>query len=141
MNSITVFCGARAGSTTIFLDQATALGKKLAKEDIQLIYGGADIGMMGAIADGALSENGKVIGVLPDFLQTREVGHQNLTELIIVKSMHERKTKMNELCDGVIALPGGFGTIEELLKCSLGFNLASRINQLECSILKATLIL
>lgn len=116
MKKITVFCGARSGADINFIEQATALGRTLAKQDIELIYGGADLGLMGAVANGALSENGKVIGVLPDFLQTREIAHKNLSELIIVKSMHERKTKMNELCDGIIALPGGFGTIEELFE-------------------------
>jgi uncharacterized protein (TIGR00730 family) len=116
MKRITVFCGARPGTKNVFIEQATTLGKSLAKQDIELVYGGADLGLMGALANGALSEKGKVIGILPDFLQTREIAHQNLTELIVVKSMHERKTKMNELCDGIIALPGGFGTIEELFE-------------------------
>jgi|TARA_B110000908_G_C10066658_1_gene363156 uncharacterized protein (TIGR00730 family) len=116
MKRITVFCGARTGTENVYIEQATALGKTLSKQNIELIYGGADLGLMGAVANGALSENGKVIGVIPEFLQTREIGHQNLTELIIVKSMHERKTKMNDLCDGIIALPGGFGTIEELFE-------------------------
>ena len=116
MKRITVFCGASSGTDNIFIEQATVLGQTLAKQNIELVYGGADLGMMGAVANGALNEKGVVIGVLPDFLQTREIAHQNLTELIIVKSMHERKTKMNELSDGVIALPGGFGTIEELFE-------------------------
>lgn len=116
INRITVFCGARTGAESVFVEQATALGRALAKEDIELVYGGADLGLMGAVANGALAEKGKVIGILPGFLQTREIAHQNLTELIVVKSMHERKTKMNDLCDGIIALPGGFGTIEELFE-------------------------
>ena len=116
MKSITVFCGARTGSDSMYVDAATQLGQSLAKQNIQLVYGGADLGLMGAVANGALEQNGKVIGVLPDFLKTREIAHKNLTELIIVKSMHERKTRMNELCDGIIALPGGFGTIEELFE-------------------------
>lgn len=116
MNSITVFCGAREGNDQGFGEQAKALGKAMATHGITLIYGGADLGLMGAVANGALDANGKVIGVLPDFLQTREIAHQNLTELIIVNSMHERKMKMNELSDGIIALPGGFGTLEELFE-------------------------
>lgn len=116
MKSITVFCGARSGTKNVFVEQATALGKAMAQQGIDLVYGGAELGLMGAVADGALSENGKVTGVLPEFLLTREIAHQKITELIVVKSMHERKTKMNELCDGVIALPGGFGTIEELFE-------------------------
>lgn len=116
MKSITVFCGARSGNNPQFAQQASALGKALAEQKITVVYGGADLGLMGAIANGALDANGKVIGVLPDFLQTREIAHQNLTELIVVQSMHERKMKMNELSDGIIALPGGFGTLEELFE-------------------------
>ena len=116
MKKITVFCGAREGTGNAYMEQARILGKTLAKQNIELVYGGADLGLMGAVANGALSENGKVIGIIPEFLQTREIGHQGLTELIVVKSMHERKTKMNELADGLIALPGGFGTIEELFE-------------------------
>lgn len=91
-------------------------GQTLAKRNIELIYGGANVGLMGAVADGALSEGGKVIGVLPQFLKSKEIAHENLTNLILVDSMHERKSKMNELCDGVIALPGGYGTLEELFE-------------------------
>jgi uncharacterized protein (TIGR00730 family) len=80
------------------------------------VYGGAKIGLMGAVADGALSEGGKVIGVLPNFLRSKEIAHEGLTELILVESMHERKLEMHELSDGVIALPGGFGTLEELFE-------------------------
>lgn len=116
LNSITVFCGARSGADDKFVEQASALGAALASREIQLVYGGADLGLMGAVANGALQQGGKVTGVLPNFLQTREIAHQGLTELIIVKSMHERKTKMNDLCDGIIALPGGFGTLEELFE-------------------------
>ena len=116
MKRITVFCGSRPGNDNGFLEAATALGKALAKRNITLVYGGADLGLMGAVANGTLGANGRVIGVLPDFLQTREIAHQGLTELIIVQSMHERKMKMNELSDGIIALPGGFGTLEELFE-------------------------
>jgi uncharacterized protein (TIGR00730 family) len=80
------------------------------------VYGGANVGLMGAVADGVLSKGGKVIGVLPKFLKTKEIAHENLTELILVDTMHERKTTMHELCDGVIALPGGFGTLEEFFE-------------------------
>ena len=116
MKSITVFCGSSSGTNSNFIESATLLGKKMAEQNITLVYGGADLGLMGAVANGALDANGKVIGVLPAFLKTREIAHQNLSELIIVKSMHERKMKMNDLSDGVIALPGGFGTIEELFE-------------------------
>ncbi|CAD7800544.1 LOG family protein YvdD [Chryseobacterium aquaeductus] len=116
MKSITVFCGSSFGSDEKYKEQATLLGQTLTQQNIQLIYGGANVGLMGAVADGVLSKGGKVIGVLPHFLQSKEIAHKNLTELILVESMHERKTKMNDLCDGVIALPGGFGTLEELFE-------------------------
>lgn len=116
MKRITVFCGSSFGTEEIYKEQAELLGKTLAKQNIALVYGGANVGLMGAVADGALSENGTVIGVLPNFLRSKEIAHLGLTELILVESMHERKTKMNDLCDGVIALPGGFGTLEELFE-------------------------
>lgn len=116
MKRITVFCGSSFGTDSIYKDQAIALGNALAKNGIELVYGGANVGLMGAVADGVLSEGGKVIGVLPHFLQSKEIAHVGLTELILVETMHERKTKMNELCDGVIALPGGFGTLEEFFE-------------------------
>lgn len=116
MKSITIFCGSSFGSDNVFKEQATLLGQTLAKQDIQLIYGGADVGLMGAVADGALNAGGKVIGVLPHFLQSKEIAHKQLTELILVETMHERKTKMNDLCDGVIVLPGGYGTLEEFFE-------------------------
>lgn len=116
MKRITVFCGSSFGTDEIFKEQAKLLGKTLAKQNIGLVYGGANVGLMGAVADGALSENGTVIGVLPNFLRSKEIAHLGLTELILVESMHERKMKMNDLCDGVIALPGSFGTMEELFE-------------------------
>jgi len=116
MKSITVFCGSSFGSDDVFKEQATLLGQTLAKQNIQLVYGGADVGLMGAVADGALNEGGKVVGVLPYFLQSKEIAHKQLTELILVETMHERKTKMNDLCDGVIVLPGGYGTLEEFFE-------------------------
>lgn len=116
MKRITVFCGSSFGTEDIYKEQATLLGQTLAKQNIELIYGGANVGLMGAVADGVLNEGGKVIGVLPNFLRSKEIAHLGLTELILVESMHERKTKMSDLCDGVIALPGGFGTLEELFE-------------------------
>lgn len=116
MNRITVFCGSSFGNKKEYETQAFQLGQIMSENNIDLIYGGAKVGLMGAVADGVLNKNGKVIGVLPDFLMKKEIAHDNLTELIIVKSMHERKTKMNELSDGVIALPGGFGTLEEFFE-------------------------
>lgn len=116
MKSITVFCGSSCGTDHLFTEQAELLGKTFAQNNIQLIYGGANVGLMGAVADGVLNAGGKAIGVLPHFLQSKEIAHPNLTELILVENMHERKTKMNDLCDGVIMLPGGYGTLEEFFE-------------------------
>ncbi|WP_163400335.1 TIGR00730 family Rossman fold protein [Flavobacterium fluviatile] len=116
MKRITVFCGSSFGTEEIYKEQAVILGKTLAEQNIELVYGGANVGLMGAVADGVLNNGGKAIGVLPNFLRSKEIAHLGLTELIVVESMHERKTKMNDLCDGVIALPGGFGTLEELFE-------------------------
>lgn len=116
LKAITVFCGSSEGADNRYMEQANALGRALATKQIQLIYGGAKVGLMGAVADGALQTEGEVIGVLPKFLQTKEIAHTGLTKLHLVESMHERKTLMNNLCDGVIALPGGFGTLEELFE-------------------------
>lgn len=116
MKSITVFCGSSFGHDDIYKTKATLLGETLAKKKIRLVYGGANVGLMGAVADGALHAGGEVIGVLPKFLQEKEIAHKHLTELILVESMHERKVKMNDLCEGVIALPGGYGTLEELFE-------------------------
>ena len=116
MKRVTVFCGSSFGTGEIYKSQATLLGKTLAKHQIELVYGGANVGLMGAVADGVLNNGGKAIGVLPNFLKSKEIAHDHLTELILVETMHERKTKMNELCNGVIALPGGFGTLEEFFE-------------------------
>ena len=116
MKRITVFCASSPGHDALYYDAAFTLGKTLATKQIGVVYGGAKVGLMGAVADGALSKNGTVIGVLPHFLSSKEIAHAGLTEMVMVDSMHERKTKMNELCDGVIALPGGFGTLEELFE-------------------------
>ena len=116
MKRITVFCASSFGTEKIYEEQAIALGITLAEQNIELVYGGANVGLMGAVADGALHASGKVIGVLSNFLRSKEIAHLGLTELILVESMQERKTKMNDLCDGVIALPGGFGTLEELFE-------------------------
>lgn len=116
MKSITIFCGSSFGTDKVFEQQAFLLGQTLAKRNITLTYGGAKVGLMGAVADGALSKKGTVIGVLPHFLQQKEVAHEGLTELILVDNMHERKMKLNEISDGAIALAGGFGTLEELFE-------------------------
>jgi uncharacterized protein (TIGR00730 family) len=116
MKRITVFCGSSPGNNKLYMETAWQVGQTLAKRNIGLVYGGANIGLMGAVADGALSAGGEVIGVLPTFLRNIEIQHTGLTELILVETMHQRKTKMDELCDGVIALPGGFGTMEEFFE-------------------------
>jgi len=116
MNSIVVFCGASAGHGAAYTDAARKLGTKLAQAGIQVVYGGACIGIMGAVADAALAGGGKVVGVIPHFLKTKEVAHEHLTEMIAVETMHERKLKMHELSDGIITLPGGWGTMEELFE-------------------------
>ena len=116
MKRVTVFCGSSIGTDEAFRAQAYLLGETLAEQNIGLVYGGARIGLMGTVADGAIDKGGEVIGVLPYFLQEREIAHERLTNLVLVESMHERKTKMNDLSDGVIGLPGGFGTLEELLE-------------------------
>ncbi|ULQ55912.1 TIGR00730 family Rossman fold protein [Flavihumibacter rivuli] len=116
MKCIAIYCGANNGNDPIYLEQASLLGKMLAARGTRIVYGGAKVGLMGAIASAALEEGGEVIGILPDFLQQKELAHQGLTELIMVKTMHERKSLMNDYCDGVIALPGGFGTMDELME-------------------------
>ena len=114
LKSICVFCGSRKGIDGIYSELAIDLGKSLANRGIQLIYGGGSIGLMGTIANSVLHESGEVIGVIPGFLEEKEIEHRELTELIVVQSMHERKQKMESLSDGFIAMPGGFGTLEEL---------------------------
>jgi hypothetical protein len=116
MKRITVFCGSSFGTDEIYEKQAFKLGETLADRKIGLVYGGANVGLMNAVANGSLSKGGEVTGVLPVFIKDKGIAHKNLTELILVETMHERKTKMNELSDGVIALPGGFGTLEEFFE-------------------------
>ncbi|MGL5234973.1 MAG: TIGR00730 family Rossman fold protein [Empedobacter falsenii] len=116
MNRLTVFCGSSNGSNKIFKEEAYKLGQKLAENKIELVYGGANVGLMGVIADSVLENKGVAIGVLPIFLKKVEVEYKGLSELILVDSMHERKVKMHELSDGVITLPGGFGTLEEFFE-------------------------
>jgi uncharacterized protein (TIGR00730 family) len=116
MKSITIFCGSSSGTDALFRRTATETGHVLAERSITIVYGGTKIGLMGAVADGALSRGGRVIGVLPEFLKAKEIAHGGLTELITSGTMHERKVKMHELSDGAIALPGGFGTMDELFE-------------------------
>lgn len=116
MKSIAVYCGSSDGNKLIFREAAYSLGLALASHDIELVYGGAKVGLMGAVATGAIEAKGRVIGVLPEFLAAKELRYDGLTDLIIVDNMHERKAKMSELAQGFIALPGGFGTMEELFE-------------------------
>lgn len=116
MKKIAVFCASSIGFDSVFKEQAYLLGKTLAQKGIELVYGGAKVGLMGAVANGVIENQGKATGVLPYFLKEKELQHEGLTELILVDTMHERKAKMTELADGIIALPGSFGTLEELFE-------------------------
>ncbi len=114
MKNICVFCGSSSGANPIYSEKAKELGVLIAKQGKRLIYGGGNVGLVGVIADEVMAHDGEVTGVIPHFLFDWEVGHEGLTELIKVESMHERKLKMSELADGFIAMPGGFGALEEL---------------------------
>jgi uncharacterized protein (TIGR00730 family) len=113
ISSLCVFCGSSPGRDPDYLDAAKSLGLLLAGEGITLVYGGASIGLMGELADASLYHGGKVVGVIPDFMRTKEIAHAGLSDMIVVDSMHARKAKMADLADGFIALPGGMGTLEE----------------------------
>ncbi len=114
MQSICVFCGSSKGKNPEFANSAQWLGAELARRGITLIYGGGKIGLMGVTADSCMENGGKVVGIIPRFLAKKEIAHDEVTELIKVESMHERKLKMSQLAEGFIALPGGYGTLEEL---------------------------
>ena len=116
MKSLAIFCASSRGNSEVYYESAKNVGAFLAKKKIRVVFGGSKLGLMGAVADGALENGGEVMGVLPNFMRKKEIEHSHLTELILVESMHERKLKMHELSDGVIALPGGFGTFEELFE-------------------------
>ncbi len=116
LRRICVYCGSSSGSDPVHRAAAHDLGAFLAQSGIGLVYGGGNVGLMGAIADGALSQKGEVIGVIPKSLMEKELGHGGVTELHVVGSMHERKQLMVDLSDGFIALPGGFGTLDELFE-------------------------
>ncbi|HRJ30597.1 MAG TPA: TIGR00730 family Rossman fold protein [Cyclobacteriaceae bacterium] len=111
--NICVFCGSGVGNNTIYADAARELGELLAFEGHTLVYGGGNIGLMGIVADAVLEKKGHVIGIIPDFLMKKEVGHTGLTQLEIVSSMHERKRRMADLADAFLVLPGGWGTLDE----------------------------
>ena len=112
--NICVFCGSSTGVNPVYSDATKQLASLFAQSNITLVYGGGNVGLMGIMADEVLKHNGKVIGVIPDFLVKREVAHRGVTELEVVTSMHERKKRMADLSDAFIALPGGWGTMDEL---------------------------
>lgn len=126
MKKICVYCGSSDGSRPEYKQSAAALGRALLEKNIDLVYGGASVGLMGTVADTVLKGGGRVTGVIPESLVNRELSHTGLTELAVVDSMHERKSMMAELSDGFIALPGGIGTVEELFEMltwsQLGFH-------------------
>jgi len=113
---VAVYCGSANGNDPAFLAEALALGAAIAAARLGLVYGGASVGLMGAVADAALAGGAEVIGVLPDVLAGKEIAHSGLTQLELVQTMHERKARMAELADAFLVLPGGYGTLEELLE-------------------------
>jgi uncharacterized protein (TIGR00730 family) len=116
MRSVCVFCGSSSGLREAYAAAAGDLGRALAAGNIRLVYGGGHVGLMGVLADAALQGGGRVVGVIPQHLELKELAHRGLTELIVVHSMHERKQRMSDLADAFIAMPGGIGTFEELLE-------------------------
>ncbi|BDH59894.1 cytokinin riboside 5'-monophosphate phosphoribohydrolase [Lysinibacillus sp. PLM2] len=111
--NVAIYCGSQTGKNSVYIEKAKELGELLAKSSIGIVYGGSNVGLMGAVADAALAYNGNVIGIMPEHLQKREIAHLHLTEIHFVESMHERKKKMIDLSDAYIALPGGCGTLDE----------------------------
>ena len=126
MRRICVFCGSNAGARSEYAEAARALATVLAERKLGIVYGGGNVGLMGVLADAALARGGEVIGVIPRKLVDKEVAHRGVTELRIVETMHERKALMNDLSDAFIALPGGFGTLDEFFEVltwsQLGFH-------------------
>ncbi|MCF8364627.1 MAG: TIGR00730 family Rossman fold protein [Bacteroidales bacterium] len=116
MKSICVFCGSSVGRKPYYAEKARAFGKCIAEQNLMLVYGGGNIGLMREIADAALNEGGSVTGVMPGFIAEKEIVHTGLTKLHVVETMHERKALMAELSDAFVAMPGGFGTIDEMFE-------------------------
>jgi len=116
MRAVCVYCGSNAGSRPVYAERAIAVGTRLAREGLALVYGGGNVGLMGIVADAALAAGGEVIGVIPEQLVGWEVAHAGLTRLEVVANMHERKARMFDLSDAFIALPGGFGTLDEMFE-------------------------
>ncbi len=113
---VCVFCGSAAGASPIYLQAAQELGRQIAARGYGLLYGGATVGAMGAIADAALAADGEVVGVIPDVIREREIDHKGLTELHVVRTMHERKALLASRADAFVALPGGYGTLDEFIE-------------------------
>lgn len=113
---VAVFCGSSSGNSPEYVKAAQSLGRYLAEQDIDLVYGGGKVGLMGAIADSVLAHGGKVFGVIPQHLKNKEIAHKGLTELRVVTDMHERKAMMASMADAFVALPGGAGTLEEIFE-------------------------
>ncbi len=116
LSRVCVFCGSSSGTDPKIVEQAERLGLVFAKRKIELVYGGSQLGIMGAVAKSCLQAGGKATGVIPEFLKTKEIVHTGLDHIITTETMHERKLKMQEVSDGFITLPGGFGTFEELFE-------------------------
>ena len=116
MKRICVFCGSSPGSRPEYRAAAEEMGAELVRKNVALVYGGGDVGLMGIIADAVLKAGGQVQGIIPENLMAREIGHKGLTKLHVVRSMHERKALMADLSDAFIAMPGGFGTLEEFFE-------------------------
>ncbi len=116
MKQIAVYCGSSGGVNGIYREEAARLGKLLVEKEISLVFGGGKVGLMGTIADAVLEAGGKAFGIIPTFLQIKEVAHEGLSRMITVESMHERKALIYEMSDGFIAMPGGFGTLDELFE-------------------------
>ncbi|WP_018924240.1 TIGR00730 family Rossman fold protein [Salsuginibacillus kocurii] len=116
MKNVTVFCGSREGTNPQYMEAASQLGSNLASEGLAIVYGGGSAGLMGAVADAALEEGGEVTGIIPTSLLQREIAHKNVSHLIEVETMHERKAAMYEKGDAYLALPGGIGTLEEFME-------------------------
>lgn len=116
MKTVCVFCGSARGERGSYAEAARLLGQTLARRGLRVVFGGGQVGLMGVLADAMLQAGGEAVGVMPKALLEKEIGHQSLTELHVVSTMHERKALMADLSDGFIALPGGYGTFEELLE-------------------------
>jgi uncharacterized protein (TIGR00730 family) len=116
MKSVLVYCGANAGKNPIYAETAKNLGLELVKRQLRLIYGGGSLGLMGVVSTTVMDNGGEVTGIIPNFLDRLEVGNPNLTEVIKVETMHERKALMEQLCDAIVTIPGGFGSMDELFE-------------------------